>query len=194
MRHIALIGKARSGKDTTAERLIKKYAYTRVAFADPLKEMALRADPIVDWEHPDPDEIADGRSSEERDAVHLSELVDGEGWERAKDDYPEVRRFLQRLGQTQREFDEDFWLRIALRKVEAADNWNLPVVVTDVRYLNELLALQNVGFTAVRIVRPATETGDTHASETELDSYRTRYTLQNVNHISELHAQIDGLF
>ncbi|NED29195.1 hypothetical protein G3I37_30615, partial [Streptomyces anulatus] len=47
----ALIGKARSGKDSVGAHLVRRYAYTRLAFADPLKEMALAVDPLIPLSH-----------------------------------------------------------------------------------------------------------------------------------------------
>lgn len=177
-KHIALIGKARSGKDTVARRLMQRHAYTRVAFADPLKGMALNIDPNI---------------STASQPVRLSTLVEATGWELAKDFYPETRRFLQNLGESVRAFDPNFWVNVAMDKIDVADTWNLPVVVTDVRYINEALALRNRGFTMVRVVRPEIESTDTHASETELDNWAVRHTIHNVNALSELHAQVDAL-
>ena len=39
---IGFVGKARSGKDTAGEYLVKNRGYTRVAFADTLKQMAIK--------------------------------------------------------------------------------------------------------------------------------------------------------
>lgn len=190
-RNIGLIGKARSGKDTVAKRLGQRYAYQRVAFADPLKEMALRIDPIV---IPDAYPQHDG-------PVRLSQIVSGMGWESAKDNYPEVRRILQHCGQTMREADPDFWLRIALDKVREHNDAQLPVVVSDVRYRNEALSLRRAGFKLVRIVRPPNGTALTmreiraamHASETELDGFTADLTLHNAGSLDELHKSADLL-
>lgn len=39
-RHVALIGRAGAGKDTAGEYLVNHFGYTRVAFADKLKDVA----------------------------------------------------------------------------------------------------------------------------------------------------------
>lgn len=187
MRHIALVGKARSGKDSVAQHLIRTRQYTRVAFADPLKPMALNINPIVDVR----------REWNATHHVRLAEIVQADGWERAKDLYPEVRRVLQHVGQTVRELDPDFWVNLAMDKIDTADTWNLPVVVTDVRYLNEVIALQNRGFTVVRVLRPNAGLGGKngeHESETRLDEYKTRHTLLNTGTLDDLKAEIDALF
>ena len=44
---VALMGRAGAGKDTVASILTEHRGYARVAFADPLKEMALAVDPII---------------------------------------------------------------------------------------------------------------------------------------------------
>jgi hypothetical protein len=180
--NIALIGKARSGKDTAATFLVRERAYTRVAFADPLKEMALSIDPLIPtWQ-----------------GVHvrLSTLVRDAGWEYAKDHYPEVRRILQSIGQTQRDFDADYWVNVAARKIAGAERWNMPVVVTDVRYRNEADMLRARGFRMVRIIRPriGVTMGEAraamHASETELDDYPTDAVIYNDKDVAALQRAI----
>lgn len=189
MYNIGLIGKARSGKDTAANHLVRTRAYTRLAFADPLKEMALSIDPYI------PTGVGV--------TVRLSALIADVGWEYAKDHYPEVRRILQHTGQTVREYDDEFWVATMRRKIDSALAWNIPVVVTDVRYPNEADMLRARGFKLVRIVRPlptkhvmtgakpieARYLGDTaamHDSETALDDYPADETLHNTSGIVDL--------
>lgn len=177
--NVALIGKARSGKDTAGARLVENWAFTRLAFADPLKRMALQINPYIPTGY--------------GVTVRLESLVADVGWERAKTDYPEVRRILQHTGQTVRELDPDFWVRVLMDKVRAADGWNMPIVVTDCRYRNEAEALRAAGFVLVRIKRPGLETTDTHASENELNDFRADETLINGDSVFDLHTVTDAL-
>lgn len=39
---IGFVGKARSGKDTAGEHLVKNFGYTRISFADELKRVAMK--------------------------------------------------------------------------------------------------------------------------------------------------------
>jgi hypothetical protein len=176
--NIALLGKARAGKDTAAAWLVAHRAYTRLAFADPLKEMALRINPVV--------------PTTAGVHVRLSALVRDVGWDYAKVKYPEVRRVLQAIGQTQREFDSDYWVNVARRSLNGAEKWNLPVVVTDVRYRNEAEMLKARGFRLVRIVRPGTG-GDTHTSENELNDYPVEVTVINDGSVELFHHLISVL-
>ncbi|WP_406206818.1 hypothetical protein OH807_33565 [Kitasatospora sp. NBC_01560] len=152
MKNIALIGRARSGKDTAAG-VLREQAYVRLALADPLKHMAYDIDPVVGTEllginAPAP--------------VHLAGAVDRYGWEKVKDRFPEARRFLQRLGTegVRRHVDPDFWIG---RTVRSAAGIPGPVVVTDVRFDNEVDALRAAGFVVWFIDRGAPD-GD-HPSE-----------------------------
>lgn len=184
MHNIGLIGRARSGKDTAALHLVRTRHYTRLAFADPLKEMALSIDPYVPTGY--------------GVTVRLSALIADVGWEYAKDTYPEVRRILQHTGQTVREYDDEFWVTSMRRKLSNAEAWNLPVVVTDVRYPNEADMLRARGFRLVRIVRAepaASMTGASalHSSETALDGYSADVEITNDGSVEALHQNISNV-
>ncbi|MFH8593083.1 deoxynucleotide monophosphate kinase family protein [Streptomyces rimosus] len=186
-RHIALMGRAGSGKDTVAARLTSAHHFVRVAFADPLRDVALGLDPIIRKES------AGGGTL----PVRLSDYVQRDGWERAKR-HREVRRTLQRLGQSIRDQDDRFWLRLALAKVDVADRWSVPVVVTDCRYANEASALRGRGFLLVRVERPgehgpASADQREHVSETELSDYPADAVLTNGGSLADLHALADRL-
>jgi hypothetical protein len=186
-RHVGLIGRARAGKDSVASRLSERHGYQRVAFADRLKEAALKADPWIVIEHKDAYNDYPKR---------LTDLVAEIGWESAKEAHPEVRRFLQNYGQTVRDIDPDFWVRAARPSIDAANRLSLPVVVTDVRYENEARWLLERGFVLVRVTRPnVTLAGDAgrHKSETELADYATDMTIANTGTLRDLDAIVDSL-
>lgn len=118
---IGLTGYAQHGKDTVAAALVEDFGYTRVAFADPLKQLAYEVNPWVLGE-------------EEGEQVRLAWLVDELGWEGAKAN-PEVRRVLQVLGTAARTIiGPNVWVDAADLKVQQAPG---PVVISDVRFPNE---------------------------------------------------------
>lgn len=184
---IGLVGAKRSGKDTVADRLVAEHGFTKVAFADPLKEMALALDPIVhtEWEDYGVDEY------------RLSEVVTGLGWEGAKE-YPEVRRTLQRLGTEviRNHVGTDYWiermdrrlLRMAVRGVGVER-----VVITDCRFPNEAGLVHTWGGCLVRVERPALAQVDSHASESIWRTAPFDHALSNTHDIPHLHAQVDRL-
>lgn len=158
-RSVGIVGRMRSGKDTAAGTLVQNYGYTRLGFADPLKAVAYSTSPLV------------------RDGERLADVVDRLGWERTKDYYPEARRVLQRLGVSARDtLGPDVWIRALTDRVRLVHG---PVVVPDVRFLNEAAELRVRGFVILRIRRPGLPGPDSHLSETESDAIRADVTVTN---------------
>lgn len=141
---IGLCGARGVGKDTFAKML----GYRRIAFADPLRELALACDPLI---------------GEQCDTGHLSDTVSLLGWDTAKRD-PDVRRFLQDLGLGVREvLGANTWVEAAFRQYDPA----VPTVITDVRFENEIWRIRDHGGILVRLDRSGFEPGDPHISENE---------------------------
>lgn len=178
---IGLSGKKRAGKDTVAAYLVEKYGFVQVAFADPLREAALKVDPI----------ITAATITESLRTFRLSDLVGSQGWEAAKE-HPEVRRILQRMGVGVRDLDPDFWLRIAAEKIGVMMDARRDVVVTDVRFPNEADYIKRHGF-LIRVIRPGLDHADAHESETALDDYPHDAYLINDGSVQDLRDQVDCL-
>lgn len=170
MGNIGIIGRARVGKDTAGQWLVDNRGYRRIGFADPLKEAALKLDPIVE----DLAGLYDFFES-----TRLSTLVNTHGWELAKE-IGDTRRILQELGASIRAIDEDFWLRAAMKRVQEANEAGVPAVITDVRYPNEAASLKRAGFHLVYIDRPDVEQL-VHESEGALTSADATYYVRNKN-------------
>lgn len=172
---IGLTGYARSGKDEAAKAL----NWTRVAFADAVRDALLALDPIVDCINT---EYCDDR------LVRLSSEVN-RGWTSAKKD-PEVRRLLQRLGTEagRNIHGADCWIKIAHRKVEAAPG---NVVITDVRFANEADAIRSWGGKVIRIERRGVGPCNIHSSE-EL-ALDVDAVIENDGTIEDLHNKVREL-
>lgn len=174
---LALIGRASTGKDTVAHYLAENYGYVVLAFADPLRELAAFVDPIVDPES----------------GMTYTEVLAEFGYREAKDRFPDFRRFLDRLGRGVREVvADDTWTGLLEDRLQAIDD-DTPVVVTDVRFPNEVSILcQGYGFDALRLTRKAAPIVDA-PSETALDGYRAAMTFANDGPVENLHAFLDAL-
>lgn len=158
-RSVGIVGRMRSGKDTTAGTLVRDYGYTRLGFADPLKAVAYKTSPIL------------------REGERLADVVDRLGWERTKDYYPEARRVLQQLGVSAREtLGRDVWIKALTDRVRLVHG---PVVVPDVRFQNEADELRGRGFVILRVIRPGLTGPASHVSETESDAIRADVTVTN---------------
>lgn len=119
---LGLAGPIGSGKTTLADELVKE-GWVRVSFADGVREMALRLDPVIP--------AFDG------DAYwSLSRFVGLVGWDDAKQE-PEVRRILQVVGtEMVRSISPDHWVNTLCQRI-----YKMPagtkIVVDDVRFPNE---------------------------------------------------------
>lgn len=172
---VGLSGYARSGKDTVAARLVEEHGFTRLAFADPMREALYRLNPKIN--------IADVQG------IHLASAVNGLGWEQVKAESPDARELLQRFGtEVVREmFGENFWVDYTMHLAESLDK----VVISDVRFKNEAEAIKAAGGVVWRVERPGTEAANSHASEHDLEGYEFDLTINNVGTIEVLHTVVD---
>lgn len=157
---IGLTGYAGSGKDTFAKSLKLRGGFERVGFADAVKEMALVLDPLLLIPAPDADNLA-----------YLSQLVSTYGWEQAKK-FDSVRKYLQVLGTdaVRNIIGNDAWIRAAEAKVIGHLREERNVVMTDVRFPNEVAFVKSYGGTMIKIVRPNVEAVNDHISDTGIDN------------------------
>lgn len=176
---IALVGDAGAGKDTVAEVLTASYGYTRIAFADPVRQALRALNPLI----PTPTGGLPWR---------LTDLVSAVGWETAKRDYPEVRALLQRLGTDAiRTLDPDFWVGTALRMAWVGGG---PPVFTDTRFPNEIAMVRANGGSVIRVNRPGhTNPAAGHVSEEAWRTAEPDYTIVNDGTIDDLRAQVRRL-
>jgi len=167
MQVIALCGYAGSGKDTAAEALVQQ-GWKRIAFADPIREMALAIDPYVQTGY-GPTYMMD----------RLSRIIDHEGWDGAKR-WSDVRRLLQRIGtEAGREIlGDSVWVNVALAKIWNADECH-GVVITDLRFVNEYTALGDWNAKFIRITRPGIGPVNDHQSDQHLAGFEVDHEIVN---------------
>lgn len=172
---IGLAGRARSGKDTVAAHLIARHGYSRLAFADGVRDVAYATDPIV--------------STFNGGYDRLSHYVDTYGWEGAKE-LPEVRGLLQRLGTdgVRTVIGPFTWVDLWGRKFRQSTG---PVVVTDVRFPNEAEMLRRLGGAIARVVRPGPVPTHEHTSESAMDDHQADTHLINDGSVADLLAKVD---
>jgi len=198
-RWLGITGYAGSGKDTVAQILQELAGYKRFALADRLKEMVYELNPWASAPHDPP--IPYTEPEHER----LQTLVDEIGWDRAKRNYPEVRRLLQDFGVMMRATDESFWIN---RMVESVDQhyrafWHIPresrlTVVPDVRFVNEAewIRAQMVGQPrgrVIRVVRPSVGPLNDHESEAGIPAHLIDYTIHNDGTTQDLADKVSTL-
>lgn len=154
----AFSGLKGSGKDTAANVLVTEYGFTRIAFADAVRELALIVDPLIliedDWQ---PSHL-----------MRLSKVISEYGWDWAKRAVPEVRRLLQVIGTEGGRMlvGENIWVDILAKRFPNIADESARYVITDCRFDNEVDFVRNNGGKLVWINRPGL-VSDGHASESE---------------------------
>lgn len=173
---IGIAGYARSGKDTVADYLVEHYGYEKVSFSTPMKEAMYRLNPRITINESVNNPIRIG--------------VDVYGWEGLKERSPDVRGLLQRFGtEVGREmFGENFWVDYALNSIVDGTK----VVISDVRYPNEVNAIKALGGKVYRVERDGVGPANSHASENGLDGYEFDGELQNNESVEWLYRLIEN--
>ena len=165
---IGLIGYARSGKDTVANVLVNKFGFTRLAFADGIRNALYETNPLVGNSH------------------RVKTVVDNYGWDEAKAD-PEIRRLMQAFGVAARNhISSTVWVDIVKGQLHPSRNY----VITDVRFMNEVEMLKDEYAQVWRIIRPNVNAVNNHVSEHELDGYEADHTLFNDGSVEDLETLI----
>lgn len=139
---VGFVGFIGSGKDTAADYLVNYHQFRRDSFANTLKD-AVAA--VFGWDRT----LLEGRTTEGRE---WREEVDV--WWAERLGIPELtpRRVLQHWGtEVCRDgFHDDIWIASLENKMrKTRDN----IVISDVRFPNEIKAIQNAGGKVVRIKR-----------------------------------------
>lgn len=178
---IGLSGYARSGKDLTASILIDEFGFTRVAFADKLREVLYQLDPIVGFFSASPGGLG---------TVTVRDVIDRYGWDGYKDtEYGyEIRKLLQRLGtEAGRELlGDSIWVDAALGSLDQDKRY----VVTDVRFPNEAQAIIDRGGEVWRVSRVGVGPANDHPSETSLDDWPFHAFIHNDGTVSDLRKNV----
>ena len=151
MRIIGITGRARSGKDTIANHLVYQHNFTKVAFADPIKEgLAAMLNVTKPYLEEHKDEVWDSLGAAPREALQTL----GTEWGRDI-------------------INRDIWIRLAQNKLyNFATLLVYPkIVIPDVRFNNEAAAIKSWGGTVWEVERfPEDETVSTeHSSEQGID-------------------------
>lgn len=173
---LGLVGKKRVGKDTLADYLVSHHHYTKRAFAAPIKEACALLFQVP--------------TSSFEDVCEKERVVARHGMS--------PRTMMQMVGTDmfRKQVHQDFWLRHFVEWYHhSAKHQTQNVVVTDIRFQNELDLIKELGGTVVRVVRPGQlEDEDTHVSEQGVDSLvGVDMTIENSGTKEDLWANVLGL-
>jgi hypothetical protein len=186
---VALSGVAGAGKDTVGNILVTKHGFTRVSFADVLKEevsnvfslplhffhdRSTKDTPLLEWP------ILSNRLTK----AALGDAI-----------LNEHRHYTPRLlciyyASVMRGFSEDIWIAKASRQMD-----KLPgnVVITDLRFLNEADWVRRQFGKVIRIERGDVIHTLQHESETQLNGLNFDHTISNSGTVGELDVKVSEM-
>ncbi|MGL4998004.1 MAG: 5' nucleotidase, NT5C type [Cetobacterium sp.] len=190
-------GLLRAGKDTVADCLVEEYGWVKMGMSEPLADALYALNPIIEV----PGMMIVSKTEKQLTyQKRYQELVDEVGYTEAKTN-PEVRRLLQVLGtEVGREMiDENVWADIAYRNIESHLKAGRSVVLTGVRFQNELDMIHKFGNTghSIFVTRPDVEAEagalGGHTSETSLSAEDFQTVLDNSATIEDLQKKVNEL-
>lgn len=183
MEIFGLSGYARSGKDEAAKILVEEFGFTRVAFADKLREVLYALNPWVRSFVP-----VLGATYE-----RIQDVIDKQGWDGYKKyQYADsIREYLQRLGTEagRQTLWDSIWVDAAL----TGHDEDAKLVVTDCRFPNEAQAIVDLGGKIWRIRRTGVGPANSHASETSLDDWPWDECIDNNGTLEEFHEKVRNM-
>ncbi len=166
---VAFTGKKGSGKDTAAEVLFDTGNWEHINFADNLKMIC---------------RVAYGLTYTEVYSVHLKQK------ELNRWPFKSPRFLLQEIAQLWRDKYPEIWVMSWLRAVK--DSGVRRIVVTDLRYPNEVEALRSWGALIIMIHRPSIVDDEFsgHQSESHFDKMDADMDILNDGSIEDLHEKV----
>lgn len=203
---LGLCGFAGAGKDTVADLLVRHAGFLKLAFAEPLKAElteAFRVEPLL-FSRPEmktrPTSELALRNCTDKAYVNAAlrkafeadaTLAVSEELER-----PRTPRETMQLWGTEyrREQNPHYWTtalanRVAYARSELGASH---VVVTDVRFANEVVRLRNLGGLLWQVQRPGVEAGSTHASATDGSEFKPDAVVPNTGDVDRLREVVLG--
>lgn len=171
-RIIAICGNKRCGKDVLANHIVEKYGYTKISFAEPLKNIVKMLFNFTDEQVG----LIEG-ANDEKDTLDIKWGIT-------------PRKALQFIGTEvlQNKIQEllpdikrDYFANILLDKLEN----NKTYVISDLRFIHEYEKIKHIDLEIIKIVRPDINSCEEHLSEKEYIHIPYNYEIVNNGTIEE---------
>lgn len=161
---IGLSGQMRNGKDVISDYLANKLNWHRAAFAANVKKVFVDA------------------FSVDYDFV--------ENW-KVKNEIPEgfsekIRKALQKIGDGFREIKEDVWINLTIKNLKG------PTIISDVRYINELKKIKELGGINILVYREGYLNDDFNESESQIRKFIEFYLKENFE--GAVNSRFNGVY
>lgn len=165
---IGLCAKKQNGKDTMADYLCQKYKFIKLTFASPLKEAC---------------KLLFGFTSEQVNG-DKKEVIDSR-WgvtPRTVLQFVGTDLFRKQIKTIIPDIEDNFWVICLKNSIEQILKKypNARIVISDVRFPNEIKMIQKMSGKTVKIIRQSMNNIiDQHSSEKMIDDIRCDFTIEN---------------
>lgn len=184
----------RNGKTTIANHLIDSYGYTKVSFADPMRNMLKTL--LLDCGTP---------------AQEIERYFTKDKYEIIPEVGTSYRRLLTTLGTEwgRQLINKNLWVKPTVSLIRQLVNKNYPVVIDDMRFMSEYEGLKAISAMYIRVERPGAYPNPriqqirrllyfvpvigAHRSEGELNRVKPSATLINDSTIRHLTNKVDTI-
>lgn len=180
---IGIGGRLAAGKDVVANFYRGQLGFTVIGFSDILHSMLMKLDPIV---------MTDATHKE---LLTYTQVVKARGFVKAKE-IPEVRRLQQVFGTEigRQMIHEDIWVDLTAERITKLQDAGKKVVLTGVRYPNEVAMVRRLGGETLWIDRPDFGQPSDHATENSVNQDDFDHLIVNDKGIAELENKAGELY
>lgn len=188
---IGISGWRKSGKDTTADFLVREYGYTKLSFAAKLKDMVATTYGVER-------SLLDSQTHKEMPLYHLPAVTTDDFTvaihkmlaSELKSGYWTPRALCILEGSIKRAVNANYWVKAVAAEILAAPS-NQKFVISDMRYTSEADTLKILLPTVMTVRIDRFETIETlDPSERDLDNYKFDIELGNRGTVEELYTTL----
>ena len=178
---IGILGIKRSGKDTTSDYLVSNYDFNKFTLADPVKEICKI---LFDFND---DQLYGNKKDllDENWGTTPRKIFQYLGTDIFRND---IQKIIPDIG-------NNFWINLLINKYNKIIklNKNIRIVISDIRFQNEIDKIHELGGKIIKIIRPSIENEDIHESEKPILDLRGDFEIINNGTLNDLYNNVDQI-
>jgi dephospho-CoA kinase len=179
---VGIAGQKYNGKDTIADYLVSKYGFIKLSFGSKLKELCKIVFGFTE-------EQLYGSKKESYDEfwnITPREIYQYLGTDIFRKD---IQKIIPNI-------DETFWVKCVEKEINQIIkiNPNAKIVISDVRFINEVSMIKSLNGIIIRVIRPNNIHIDLHESEQQIPFLNVDHEIINDQSLDELYKKIDDIY
>ena len=176
---IGISGQKYNGKDTIADYLVSNYGFIKLSFGSKLKEMCKILFGFTE-------EQLYGSKKESCDEfwnITPREIFQYFGTDILRKD---IQKIIPNINET-------FWIKCVEKEINQITqiNPNAKIVISDVRFINEVSMIKSLNGYVIRVIRPNIKQIDLHESEQQIPFLNVNSEIINDSSLDELYGKIN---